>query len=203
MFWEVVIMKMVRHNTFGLGEVIGKNVISGVTYLKVRFEDGTQKQFCIPKSFETGALEALGDFKAEVEQITAERNALIAAEATKAAVLPKYTEASSKPNRTATSKSKPCPTGPVADDFEKYLIDADYKVETDDGAPSTVYSYLNAVESVRVEEGMSWDTLADNIDDIILKYDEGGPKADFGAKSNKTVINALKRFGEYVLSANP
>ena len=90
------------------------------------------------------------------------------------------------------------PTGPIATAYEEYLISAGYKEETDEGAPSTVYSYVNAVESVRAEEGISWDTLKMNIDSFVSKYDEGGSMSWFGAKSNKTVINALKRFAEFV-----
>ena len=90
------------------------------------------------------------------------------------------------------------PMGPDATAFAQYLISAGYKEETDEGAPSTVYAYLNAVESVRAEEGLSWDTLKMNIHSIVAKYDEGGVKSWFGAKSNKTVINALKRYAEFV-----
>ena len=61
-----------------------------------------------------------------------------------------------------------------------------------------VHNSVNAVESVRAEEGISWDTLKADIDDIVDKYDEGGLMSWFGAKSNKTVINALKRFAEFV-----
>jgi hypothetical protein len=73
-----------------------------------------------------------------------------------------------------------------------------YKVKTDSGDPSTVYSYVNAVESVLEEEGLNWDALKANIAATVSKYDMGGEKEAFGAKSNRTVISALKCFENYV-----
>ena len=181
-------MEMVRHNKFGVGEVIGREVVSGFTFLNVRFEIGKEMKFGIPFSFETGMVEALGELKEEVEKAIAEKKAKLSAPASAAApaVVAK---------RTTT---KMVPTGPIPTAFEKYLITEGYAVETDSGNPSTVYSYVNAVEAVRTEEGISWDTLKADIDDVVDKYDEGGLMSWYGAKSNKTVINALKRFAEFV-----
>lgn len=181
-------MEMVRHNKFGVGEVVGREVVSGFIFLNVRFENGRGMRFSIPQSFETGALEPLGMLKNEVEQAIAEKKAKLSALAP--------TSAPAAPTKKATSKTMP--TGPIPSAFEKHLIDEGYAVETDSGNPSTVYSYVNAVESVRVEEGVSWDTLKTDIATIVPLYDEGGIKQMIGAKSNKTVINALKRFAEFV-----
>jgi hypothetical protein len=181
-------MEQVRHNTLGIGEVVSKDVISGFTFLNVRFGNGKEMKLGIPSSFETGAVEALGSLKDEVDQAIAERQARLAA--------PTPAAAPSAPAKRATAKTMP--TGPIATAYEEYLISAGYKEETDEGAPSTVYSYVNAVESVRAEEGISWDTLKMNIDRFVSKYDEVGSMSWFGAKSNKTVINALKRFAEFV-----
>ena len=177
-------MQMVRHKVFGLGEVLSKEKVGEFTYLKVRYENGQVMQLGIPFSFENGAVEALGTLQDEVNQVIAERTARLATATAPAA-----------PTKKVAGKTMP--TGPVASDFENYLINAGYKEETDDGVPSTVYSYLNAVESVRTEEGISWDTLKNNISSIVPKYDEGGAKELIGAKSNRTVINALKRFAEF------
>ena len=35
---------------------------------------------------------------------------------------------------------------------------------------------------------------------IVKKYDKNGPEEDYGNRGNKTVINALKRFAEFVES---
>ena len=181
-------MNMIKHKTFGAGEVIGKETINGFTYLNVRFEGGKEMKFGIPFSFETGMVEALGSLKDEVDQAIAEKKAKLSA--------PAPSKIPAAPVKKASVKSMP--SGPIPSAFENYLIDAGYAVETESGNPSTVYSYLNAVESVRAEEGISWDTLKADIDRIVSKYDEGGQKAWFGAKSNKTVINALKRFAEHI-----
>ena len=181
-------MNMVRHNVFGLGEVIRREDVNGFTYIWVRYENGKEIKLGIPFSFENGAVEALGSLRDEVEQAIAEKKAKLST--------PMSSTAPVAPTKKAATKTMP--TGPIPTAFEKYLINAGYKEETDDGAPSTVYSYVNAVESVRAEEGISWDTLKADIDDIVDKYDEGGLMSWFGAKSNKTVINALKRFAEFV-----
>ncbi len=181
-------MYMVRHNVFGLGEVIRREEVNGFTYLSVRYENGKEVKLGIPFSFENGAVEALGSLKDEVDQAIAERKARLAA--------PTPAAAPSAPAKRAAAKTMP--TGPVPSAFEQYLIDQDYAVETDSGNPSTVYAYVNAVESIRVDEGISWDTLKTNISSIVPQYDVGGVKELIGAKSNKTYINALKRFADFV-----
>ena len=182
-------MNMVRHNVFGLGEVIGREEVNGFTYLLVRYENGKEVKLGIPFSFEKGAVEALGTLKDEVDQAIAERRTRLAT-ATASAAAP------SAPAKRAAAKTMT--TGPIPSAFEQYLIDQDYAVETDSGNPSTVYSYLNAVESIRVDEGISWDTLKTNVSSIVPLYDVGGAKELVGAKSNKTYINALKRFADFV-----
>ena len=181
-------MEQVRHNTLGIGEVVSKEVISGFTFLNVRFKNGKEMKLGIPGSFETGAVEALGDLKDEVEKVIAERKAK------------QSTPVPSQTSRTPMKKAvaKTMPTGPIPSAFEQHLIDQGYSIETDSGNPSTVYSYLNAVESIRVDEGISWDTLKTNISSVVPLYDVGGAKELIGAKSNKTYINALKRFAEFV-----
>ena len=181
-------MNMVRHNVFGLGEVIHREEANGFTYIWVRYENGREVKLGIPSSFETGAVEALGSLKDEVEQAITERLARLAA--------PTPAAAPSAPTTRAAAKTMP--TGPIPSAFEQYLIDQDYAVETDSGNPSTVYAYVNAVESIRVDEGISWDSLKTNISSIVPLYDVGGAKELIGAKSNKTYINALKRFAEFV-----
>ena len=183
-------MEMVRHNMFGLGEVVRREVIGGFPYLWVRYENGIESKLGIPYSFSSGAVEALGALKDEVNQVIAEKMARLAAPAP---VTVKAAAASTK--KTFARHIPPCPTATA---FEIYLIMEGYKVETDSGNPSTVYSYLNAVESVLEEEGFSWDALKNHISATVSKYDVGGAKEAFGAKSNRTVISALKCFENYV-----
>ncbi len=82
--------------------------------------------------------------------------------------------------------------------FEKYLIDRGYKAYTKKGSPSTVFAYSNAIDEVCEEEKYSWADLAGDIDRVLPMYDVGGRKAALGNKRHKTVINALRRFKEFV-----
>lgn len=86
-------------------------------------------------------------------------------------------------------------------EFENYLIDKGYKVTTDKGNPSTVYDYIKRIERVIRDENLdSWENIREKINDIVKKYDEGGEKEDCGKKSHRAVINALKRFQEFIAS---
>ena len=86
--------------------------------------------------------------------------------------------------------------------FMEYLKNTDHKEWTGSGFPSTVYQYAWAVECVMKKEGIEdWLTLAENILDLVPKYDKHGTMKSFGDKGHGTVINALKRFVEYVLNA--
>lgn len=86
----------------------------------------------------------------------------------------------------------------MINEYEKYLINIGYKQTTPSGHPSTVYQYLKAIRNVCDEERISLNGLKENIGAIVAKYDVGGEKETIGAKSHKTVINALKRFEEFV-----
>ena len=86
----------------------------------------------------------------------------------------------------------------MINEYEKYLISIGCKQTTPSGHPSTVYQYLKAIRNVCDEEGINLNGLKENISSIILKYDIGGEKETIGAKSHKTVINALKRFEDFL-----
>ena len=181
---------MVKHKTFGMGKVINKMVVGGFPCITVQFDSGKQMHFAIPVSFETGLMEAFGPLKDEVAQAIADRKARFA---------------SITPTRKpiAAARRRPIhtiPAGPIPAAFEKYLIKKGYKVKNRKGNPSTVTYYLNAVESVRTEEGISWDTLKNTVSSIVPQYDAGGTKELLGAYQHKTVINALKRFSEFALN---
>ncbi|MBR4101529.1 MAG: hypothetical protein IKK51_06600 [Oscillospiraceae bacterium] len=82
--------------------------------------------------------------------------------------------------------------------FELFLIEKGYRTTTPSGNPSTVYSYLNSIEKVCEWEGINWTELADDISKIVVMYDLGGINEELGSKSHKTIINALKRYAEFV-----
>ena len=57
-------MEMVRHNKFGVGEVIGREVVSSFTFLNVRFENGKKTAFKIKRKFARGDIRRRSyDFK--------------------------------------------------------------------------------------------------------------------------------------------
>jgi len=82
--------------------------------------------------------------------------------------------------------------------FEKYLIAKGYKTETPTGNRSTVYDYIYRIDKVCEREHLSWKELADNISSILPEYDGGGIKEHLGKQSHSSVINALKRFAEFL-----
>lgn len=85
----------------------------------------------------------------------------------------------------------------MKDQFKNYLIKQGYSILTPAGNPSTVYDYVMRIDKVCEWEHLSWEKLAQNISLIVAQYDVGGSKEDFGNKSHKAVINALKRFAEF------
>ena len=181
-------VEMVIHKLFGNGRVVNKNG----AYITVEFDNGKVMKMVIPDSFEIAGIEASGDLKEEVDKAIALK--IQKQQATK----PVKVITPSVNTKKNTSKRRWTPSCTLATSYEKYLIENGYRVESDSGNPSTVYSYGNAVDKVVENEGLTWNSLANDINNIIPKYDAGGVYEDIGLKSNKTVINALKRFAEMI-----
>ena len=189
-------MEMIKHRIFGVGEVVSREVKGKDIYIVASFKGDRELKFKVPDSFESGVIEAEGSLKEEVD------NLIRAKQETDAAAIREVLASldSSLADRSSTRRGRTAmalPTGKIAEDYEDYLTRAGYSLETDSGNPSTVYAYAKAVESVLDEEGLTWNGLKDNIATIVKKYDVGGEKEAFGCKSNKTVINALRRFEEF------
>lgn len=194
-------MYTVTHKTFGRGEVINREITENNIYFTVMFDSGKVSRFAL-ESFESGFLSAEGGLRDEVDAAirekleceTERRNAERALRRLEAARPPQLTTGTrTRTRRTAATTV----VGPIEEAFEAYLINEGYKVETDSGNPSTVPQYINGVNTVLDEEGISWSVLQRDIDDIIEMYDEGGSKYHIGSRSNRTVINALYRFREF------
>jgi hypothetical protein len=193
-------MQTVKHKMFGIGEVINREVKDNRMYITVEFENGKEMRFAIPDSFTLGIMDAEGNLKDEVDAAIAEKKAreqarLEQLNATSAAV------ATSTPsNRHGRTPTKPITIKSSFETaFEEYLIDAGYETETPSGHPSTVYAYSGAINRHVLEnERITWAALRSDIDNIVKKYDVGGKFEHIGSKSNNTVINALKRFREFV-----
>lgn len=86
----------------------------------------------------------------------------------------------------------------MKEQFYNYLVKRGYAVTTPTGNPSTVYDYTKRIEKVCEWENTTWTGLAQKISAIITMYDVGGKKEEFGRKSNCAVINALRRFSEFL-----
>jgi len=83
-------------------------------------------------------------------------------------------------------------------DFQNYLIKNKYSEFTPSGNPSTVYDYSKSrLPKICKRENITLQELADNISKYVKKYDIGGENSDFGAKSNRAYINALKCFQKF------
>ena len=86
-------------------------------------------------------------------------------------------------------------------DFEKYLEDKGYSKLTPSGKPSTTRDYSQRrIPAIISREEISLKQLIKDISIVISKYDSFGSESDFGNKSNRAYINALKRFEEYIQS---
>lgn len=86
----------------------------------------------------------------------------------------------------------------MEEQFYNYLVKRGYSVTTPTGKPSTVYDYTKRIERVCSWENTTWSGLARHINVIVAMYDVGGSKEELGRKSNCAVINALKRFSEFL-----
>lgn len=197
-------MSTLKHRVFGTGEIVNRerNIIT------VRFDnDGAKKNFSIPQSF-------MGDFFVEIDdELRSEVNAAIeakrkAVEATRASAQAIQAKALDQATGSGRKRSVKTPAnvkagGAIEDDFEKFLVDSGYSVVTPSGLPSTVFAYVRSIYLVLDEEGITWQTLKTEISKLIPVYDEGGAKEHIGSKSNASVINALRRFEEFVNNSTP
>ena len=88
----------------------------------------------------------------------------------------------------------------ILDRFELYLESEGYSVLTPKGLPSTTYDYAHArIPFVLREERISIQNLMNEIDLYVKMYDFRGLKSNIGNKSHRAVINALKRFQEFLI----
>ena len=192
-------MQKVRHRIFGVGEVIARESNENGTYITARFGNGKEMRFAIPDSFTLGIMVAEGNLKDEVDAAIAEKKAREQARLEQLNATSAVIATSTPSNRHGRTPATPVTVrGSIEIAFEEYLVNAGYCEYTATGNPSTVFSYIHAIKKVLEEEGLSWHTLQRDIENIVPIYDIGGTKQHIGAKSNCTVINALKRFREFV-----
>lgn len=192
-------MGTVKHKRFGEAKIIHRDG----DRITIKYDkSGLEVELKIPESFTVGIFEIDADLQREVdaaleaqeEKRRAEREAREAAKKPTQGV---HTPAV-KPDRSRKKPAKVKVKEAIEISFEEYLIASGYSEETPSGAPSTVNAYLKAVAAILDEEGLSWQSLVDQIASVVALYDIGGAKEDIGSKSNYTYINALRRFEDFV-----
>lgn len=84
--------------------------------------------------------------------------------------------------------------------FKIYLINAGLAVVTPSGLPSTVFDYMDKIEKVIYYERYryGWKEVVINIEQLVIDYDWGGRKQDFGKIKGSIVLPALKKFNQFV-----
>lgn len=75
--------------------------------------------------------------------------------------------------------------------FEKYLLAKNY-------SPLTSIDYPSRLERLCRKEKISYEHLAQNLAEFMPQYDRDGKKAGYGKRSHSSVINALRRFAEFL-----
>ena len=75
--------------------------------------------------------------------------------------------------------------------FKTYLLSQKYK-------PLTAEDYKGRIERLLLKEKMNLDTLVKNITSILPEYERNGKKHAYGKRSHSSVLNALRRFSEFL-----
>ena len=88
-------------------------------------------------------------------------------------------------------------------EFHNWLKENGYSEVTPKGLPSTCTNYPMRIEYIMWYEHLSsWQDVVNNIDVLLPAYSEGGIRESIGHKSHDSVINALRRFCEFLIEKN-
>jgi len=79
--------------------------------------------------------------------------------------------------------------------FEEYLLAKNY-------SSLTSIDYPARLERLCRKEKISYEHLAQNLADIMPQYDRNGKKSSYGRRSHSSVLNALRRFAEFLSDCN-
>lgn len=79
--------------------------------------------------------------------------------------------------------------------FEEYLLAKNY-------SSLTSIDYPARLERLCRKEKISYELLAQNLADIMPQYDRDGKKSSYGRRSHSSVLNALRRFAEFLAEGN-
>lgn len=197
-------MATVNHKSWGIGTVVKREVVNngkyteveyGGNYITARFDNGKEVRFGIPSSFSTGKLEPMADFADEVADVIEEIESKRRSGTPDWGISDGRRDVDEREERTTKIPAKITVTGNLKEDFKTYLAASGYE-------PSVVYAYPRGIGIVCAEEHIGWKTLLQTVSKIIPLYSKDGVKEDIGNYQNKTVINALKRYRDFVIK-NP
>lgn len=79
--------------------------------------------------------------------------------------------------------------------FEQYLLTKNY-------SPLTSIDYPARLERLCRKEKFSYEYLAQHLAEIMPQYEKTGKKSSYGKRSHSSVINALRRFSEFLADGN-
>ena len=194
-------MARIEHKVWGTGEIISREG----NRMMVRFNKvGKEIKVNIPKSFVLGIYDIDEELQKEVDDaLESEREAARKEREESETSRVQMKAENARQNSRSTTKrtgnvyTKVTLTGDIEKDFESFMRINGYSKKSLNSDKSTIYSYINSVKSIMKDEGLDWDTLYKQISSIVPMYDVGGKKEDIGNKSNRTNINALKRFEDF------
>ncbi len=198
-------MEAVKHKWLGTARIIRRDG----NRITVKYDkNGSEVILKMPDSFMSGVFEIDEELKREVDAAVeakkeASRIEREAREAQRASVNVASSSHRSGTRRSGRSYTKVQLTGNYEKDFETFMLKNGYSDKTENNTKSTVYSYINSVKSVMSDEGLDWPSMTKQISSIASVYDIGGAKAEMGDRGNRTVINALRRFEDFVNNSIP
>ena len=79
--------------------------------------------------------------------------------------------------------------------FEQYLLAKNY-------SPLTSFDYPSRLDRLCRKEKISYEHLAQHLPEIMPQFERTGKKASYGKRSHSSVINALRRFAEFLSDCN-
>ncbi len=196
-------MGTVRHKLLGTAKIICREG----DLITIKYDkSGEEAVIKFPEAF-TNSLQLFeidSELQREVDAfVEARREATRALRAEKEAEQAAASTHHSGTRRTGRTYTRVQLTGDYEKDFESFMLRNGYSEKTENDTKSTIYSYVNAVKSVMNDEGLTWEDLYRGISVVASDYDVGGAKADIGSRGNRTVINALRRFEDFVNHSTP
>lgn len=193
-------MKTLKHKWLGTATIIRREG----DRMTIKYDKSDSEVILkMPDSFVSGMFLIDDELQREVDEAVAakkeaERIAQEAREAQRAEAQSTTITHRSGTRRSGRIFTRVQLTGDYEKDFESFMLKNGYSAKTENDTKSTVYAYANSVKSVMSDEGIDWTSLVKQISSIASVYDIGGAKEEIGDRGNRTVINALRRFEDFV-----